>query len=240
MKQIKLSLTIIATIISYESFCQTIVGKNEKDGSEYKFEVIESNPSEINNLFVGPEFLGVEIGQGFFMGYGLDANYLYKDKFHFKVNTFRPFFKGTDSEKGDYYRGEEENGVRLRLYNKSEVGITCYFKSKANEKKAKIILKEQSVGFNTREVFVLNTSIPNQTRFGARFGYYYYQQSARESLKLIADTSAKGIPVYVSSFTNHSLYLGLSSSSFQHFVVDSKEFDESAKSRYRTFYFDPS
>lgn len=230
------ALLLLTSMVFAQSENDVIVARSESGGQEYRFTVEETDPKDMNRLFVGAIPIGMEVGAGFWLGFGLDAHYRLNENLILNGSWFRPYIKGTDSEVGEYY-DDRGDGLKLRLYNHTELGGTFSFSDNVKLKKVKMVLKETG-GSTERVVYLLQTEVPNHTRLGGRFGYSYYQQSAGGTLKISPDTTASGNEVSLTSFTMHSLYVGFSTTSFQHFVVSNSDFGTPRHSRWRSFYAD--
>lgn len=216
---------------------QEILARNERTGEETRFTVLDQDIRNMNRLYVGAMILSMDVADGFFAGFGLDGRYRASDDLVLNAQWFRPYVKSTDSEMGEYYDGRGD-GLELRLYNRLELGGTYYFSSRTRMKNVKMVLKETTNSRGERVIHLLRTDVPTVQRYGVRGGYYYYQQSAGGTLKIAIDTLASGYPVNLTSFTNHSIYLGFSTSALQHFIVGAPDFGEPARSNWRSFYAD--
>jgi hypothetical protein len=216
---------------------QEILARNERTGEETRFTVLDQEIRNMNRLYVGAMILGMDVADGFFMGFGLDGHYRASDDLILNAGWFRPYAKGTDSEMGEYY-DDRGDGLELRLYNRVEFGGTYYFSNRTRMKNVKMVLKESTNTRGDRVVHLLKTDVPSAQRYGLRGGYYYYQQSAGGTLNIAIDTLANGSPVNLTSFTNHSIYLGFNTSAFQHYILGAPDFGEPARSNWRSFYAD--
>lgn len=233
-------LLLLASTTFAQEEKEVIIARS-KGGEEYRFTVEQKDPKNMDRLYVGGILLGMEVGDGFWMGFGVDAHYRLNEQLILNGSWFRPYGKGTDSEMGEYY-DDRGDGLDLRLYNHTELGGTWSFAERVKPRKVKMVLKETGGGGSamgaTRMVYMLRTEVPDHRRFGGRFGYSYYQQSAGGSLKLAVDTITASRPVQLTSFTMHSVYLGLSTTSFQHYQVSGDDFGSPVRSRWRSFYAD--
>lgn len=226
------ALLPMTSMVVAQSEKDVIVARSKSGSQEYHFTVEENDPKDMNRLFVGVIPIGLEGGAGFWIGFGLDVHYRLNEKLILNGSWFRPYGKGTDSEVGEYY-DDRGDGLKLRLYNHTELGGTFAFSDKVKPKKVNMVLKETG-----GVVYLLENEVPNHTRLGGRFGYSYYQQSAGGALNISPDTTASGNDVSLTSFTMHSLYVGLSTTSFQHFMISNNDFGTPRRSRWRSFYAD--
>jgi hypothetical protein len=82
---------------------EVVIARNSKDGDEHRFTVEQKDPGDMNRLYAGAVILGMEVGDGFWMAFGVDAHYRLSDRITLNGSWFRAYAKGTDSEAGEYY-----------------------------------------------------------------------------------------------------------------------------------------
>jgi len=234
MKQLSLLLLCFFTFIY--SYSQKIPAYNTA-GDEKIFTVIDSLPRNIEKLHVGIQLAGFDLAQVFAVGYGIDVKYQIGSFAQLSASSFLPYARNFDSEISRYTSNSfKDYKDVLKRYNRSEAGVTIYFLNKNNTKEEKLILKKEK-SETEDAVYVLKTSIPSEMKFGARAGYYYYQQSTDGILELnnyvVSDTA-----FFVSSISNHLLYFGLSHTTIQHFIINNTDIGTRATSKISTLYLD--
>ena len=235
MKQLLVILLFIP-FLHLNSNGQTFTARDKDGGDPFEYQLMVDDPNEVNPWYIGFDLAGVEIGSAAAMGVGLDLNYFFNNRIWIKGNVFRPFFWGTDSERGDYYRDEEERGYTIPLYLRQDFSATYYFHSASKRlEQRKVILKVVS-GLNEKTVYVLETPIYRTARLGVRGGYYGFRQSVKSGF--YPDTTADGWAVTLTGFTSHSAYLGLVFSTFQNLEIESERYGLSRRSHIRHLYLD--
>jgi len=218
-------------------FSQEFEGKTKRDDVFY-FKTIEEKTNKVDNLLLGVDFSGLDLGQMFAIGYGLDAQYFLKNKLLIKVNVFKPYFRVFDSEVATstlegYY---SEIKKYSKQYLRTDFNISYYFYSINRKKYRQIEVDCKQEGVYDNHIFI-KPQFPVEHKFGIRTGYYYYQQSANEIL--IYDNYIVGDEVFsVKSITNQSIYFGFSALTIHNFIFENEELGVLSKAKYETFYFD--
>ncbi len=203
------------------------------ENGEIKVEVSDSDPEKFNGLFVGLS-AGVEGGSNKIVGYQTEAIYFYKNKFNFKVSVFSPLMKSFDNNRSVYDRLDfERNGNPIYTFNKTEVG-QCYYFLKKNVLKVLRFNPDWNSNF-VRVVY--RAEFPVQRRRGFRVGLCHQQQSLMWGAYLV-DRENFYFPVYASSLSKNSVYIGISAGTFRHMKLKIRDHDPELNAKARNLYAD--
>lgn len=230
---------VICTVISSGLHAQDVINATGPNGEQKQFKVHGAGLADMDNLHLGVEPFVYELGSGGFLGFALDANWRWKDKLLLKANWMHSYGSSVDSQHSE--REEEGKSDRLTLipYSRVDAGAMMYFGRKEWKKKGKIHLDwEVDVEKREKTVTTLTSDIPCLRRFGFRVGYFGWNQTASPKLTSMKDTSATGENLKLTTLQQGSVYVGLASSVFQHFVVEDPALGDRSRSRVRTMFLD--
>lgn len=207
-------------------------------GDKLTFTITENNPGRSERINAGVYLAGFDLAQIFAMGYGFDIKVNPVSFLQINANTFMPYFKYFDSEVNQYMKNGiyKESKALLKNYNKSELGLTVFVMQYVKDKNEGVIISKNE-GKRHKQSYMLHTDIKTLYKIGARGGYYYYQQSAG-NLLVFNDFTANGVTLHVRSIANHSMYIGLSQSIIQYFIMNNPDFGFNVLSKTSVLYCD--
>ncbi len=166
-------------------FCSVVIALGEShgqrrskaDNSPVTYEELYDAPYELNKLFIHfqpiyGEFWTANINAGF----GMEATYMWDDKFTFNVQARKPYSQSFDLSRDQAVKtGRQDNTPNI--YNYFQIGATYHIKDFETESETKMYLYRKSYKGDKWAARVPRVAkIPSKLRkiYGARLGGMFY------------------------------------------------------------------
>ena len=241
----KRNLLVIVCLISSVAFGQyrphgKPSPKKDADGEKetpVNYSDLMDNPDKCDKLMIGLNLLGLDIHEGFDMGWGLSAKYNMSEKLMFDFDIFRPYAGVVDSQYGEINPNNEKLLNACKVFLSGDVGGTYFFKSFEDKKDIKVQLKSESGGYNVVIVHLLQVPAIQQKRLGVRGGLSYFQTTYNFPVHK-ALPSGREDTLQIATFGATSLYTGFAFSKIYNKVIKIEGYGQRTIKTFKTHAID--
>jgi hypothetical protein len=228
---VKKSVSILAVLVLNFLFYQEVVGQL-RDGSNntITYEELYDNPYEINKLFVHFQPLYADMFvSNLNIGFGIEANYYWADKFNFNVHARKAYGQRFDVARDLALKNSRVDN-RFEVYNYYEFGATYHIVDREEDTESKIILYSTRYKGNAWAAKVPEDAIiPSKIRkvIGARLGGVFFDGTTdlssameKQGVQIVnAEGQALEERFIYGNFQSRGFYLGSSMSWIKNFAI---------------------